>query len=65
MSLANLEEGLRRARRDVFSDDPTVADAAAWAIRTLRIAIERHPDEVARRAAVKRDADERLLFRGL
>ena len=63
MTLNELEEGLRRARHDVFSDDPTVSEAAEWAIRTLRIAIENHPDEIARRAKVKQEADARFMFR--
>jgi hypothetical protein len=59
-SLAVLENARWRARRDAFSDDETVAAAAAAEIKRLRGLIEAHPDEVRRRDQVKQREDERM-----
>ena len=59
-SLADLEKALWRARRDAFSDDEAVADAAAIEIKRLRKLVEAHPDEVRRRDQVKQRQDERM-----
>ncbi len=60
-SLADLEAALRKARRDVFSDNQVIADAASVEVKRLRKLIEKHPDEVARRDRVEYNRSERML----
>jgi hypothetical protein len=63
MTLSDLEKKLRAARRDVFSDDDDVAARAVVDIRALRVAIEAHPEERARRDGREAAASERMLRR--
>lgn len=65
MSLQELETALRLARREVFNPDDLVAAEASARITELREQIATHPEALARSAARRCEAEERLLFRWL
>ena len=59
--LSDLEAALWKARRDVFSDDPAVVEAASAEIKRLRELVEQHPDEVRRRDQLRQNADRAFM----
>lgn len=65
MTLKEIENAIWEQRRVIFSSNDEEAEKASQKIKELAAMLDRHPDEVKRRAAVKRKADERFWFRTL
>ena len=63
MTLKEIENAIWEQRRIVFSSNEEEAEKASQKIRKLKVMLDRHPDEVKRRAAVKRKANEQFWFR--
>lgn len=65
MTLKEIETAIRAQRCLVFSSNDEEAEKASQKIKELKAMLDNHPDEIKRRAAVKRKADERFWFRTL